>query len=43
MILGGLVDGTGISWAEASAMTAAEAVFAWNCIMAFRKATTEKS
>lgn len=42
MILGGLVDGTGISWAEAANMTAAEAVFAWNCIMAYREAVRPK-
>lgn len=42
MILGGLAEGTGFSAAEIDGFDAAQAVFWWNCVMAYRKAVSEK-
>lgn len=41
MIMGGLVDGTGLSAAEVDGFTAAKATFWWNAIMAYRKAVAD--
>lgn len=42
MIMGGLVDGTGLSSSEVDAFTAPTAIFWWNAIMAFREAASKK-
>ncbi len=42
MIIGGLVDGTGLSASEVDAMTAPEAIYWWNCIMAYREHVSSK-
>lgn len=42
MILGGLVDGTGLSTADVDRFTAADAGFWWNAIMAFREEVSKK-
>ncbi|MGO4558327.1 hypothetical protein [Mesorhizobium sp. 2RAF21] len=42
MILGGLVDGTGLSASEVDRFTATDAVFWWNAIMAYREEASKK-
>jgi hypothetical protein len=42
VILGGLVDGTGLSAAEVDQFTARDATFWWNAIMAYREEVAKK-
>ncbi|WP_280177830.1 hypothetical protein [Rhizobium sp. RU35A] len=42
MIIGGIAEGTGFSAAEIDAFTARDALYWWNCVMAFRAEIQKK-